>query len=93
MMQNILYEIIYNVLQQPSPSDKTLRALNRLKSKIVRLHSIRLQKILKDNSDADRTVGEQPTIYQILQMKRRLGSGPYTACEMQKGECIRRHVA
>ena len=76
MMEKHLYEHIYDVLQQPGPNDKTLPPLNCLKLKIVRLHSIRLQKILEDKSDADRPVGEQPTIYHTLQMKRRRAERP-----------------
>ena len=52
------------------PNDQTLSALNRLKAKIVRLHSRRLQKIL-DNKDADRPYVDQPTIYYIFKTKRR----------------------
>jgi len=71
MMENHLYERMYDALQRPGPSDQTLPALNRLKAKIVRLHSRRLQKILDDNNDADRPDGDQSTIYHILQTKRR----------------------
>jgi hypothetical protein len=70
MMENHLYECIYDVLQQSSPSDN-LPVLNRLKAKIVRLHSIRLQEILLDNTKADRIDEEQPSLYHILQMRRR----------------------
>jgi len=62
MMENHLYECVYDVLKRPGPSDQILSALNRLKANIVRLHSRRLQKILDDNNDADRPDGHQPTI-------------------------------
>lgn len=71
MMENHLYESMYDVLKRPGPSDKTLPVLKRLKAKTVRLHNIRLQKILEDNSNADRPKGEQPTIYHTLHKKRR----------------------
>ena len=71
MMENHLYECMYEVLQRPDSSDQTLPALNRLKAKIVRLQNRRLQKILDDNNDADRPDGDQPTIYHIFQTKRR----------------------
>jgi hypothetical protein len=71
MMENHLYECMYDVLQRPGPSDQTPLALNRLKAKIVRLYSRRLQKILDDNNDADRPDGDQPTLYHIFQTKRR----------------------
>ena len=62
---------MYDVLQRPGPSDQTLPAFNRLKAKIVRLHSRRLQKILDDNNDADRPDGDKQTIYHIFQTKWR----------------------
>jgi len=71
MMENHLYECMYDVLQRPGPNDQTLPALNRLKTKTVRLHTRGLQKILDDNNDADRPDGDQPTIYHIFQTKRR----------------------
>ena len=70
-MENHLHECMYDVLQRPGPSDQTVHALSRLKAKIMRLHSRRLQKILDDNIDADRPDEDQPTIYHILQTKRR----------------------
>ena len=71
MMENHLYECMYDVLQRPGPSDQMLPALKRLKAKIVRLHSRRLQKILNDNNDADRPDGDQLTICHIFQTKQR----------------------
>jgi len=71
MMENYLYDCINEVLQRPYSSDQTLPALNRLKAKIVRLYSRRLQKILDDSNSADRPDGDQPTTYHIFQTKRR----------------------
>jgi len=71
MMENHLYECVYDVLQRPGPSDLTLFALHCLKAKIMRLHSRRLQKILNDNNDADRPDGDQLTICHIFQTKQR----------------------
>jgi len=70
-MENHLYKCMYDVLQRPGPSDQTLTALNGLQTKIVRLHSRRLHKILDDNNDADILDGDQPTIYHTFQTKRR----------------------
>ena len=71
MMENHSYECMYDALQRPGLSDQTLPALNRLKTKIVRLHSRKLEKILYNNNDADRPNGDQPTICHIFQTKRR----------------------
>ena len=40
----------------------------------MRLHSRRLQKILDDKNEADRP-GDQPTIYHVVQTKRRRTEG------------------
>jgi hypothetical protein len=60
---NYYYTRIYEVLQQATPDDTTLPTLNRLKAKHIRLHSVRLQKLLINSNDADRTEREQPTLY------------------------------
>jgi hypothetical protein len=70
-MVNYYYTCIYEVLQQATPDDTTLPTLNRLKAKLVRLHSVRLQKVLIDSNDADRIEGENPTLYNVLQMQKR----------------------
>ena len=70
-MENFYYTCIYEILRRAAPDGNTLPALNRLKAKLVRLQSVRLQKILLDNDDADRLEGETPTLYNVLQMKRR----------------------
>jgi len=49
-------------LQQAAPTDDTHTALQHIKSKLVRLHSTRLQQIITDNKAADWIEGEQPTL-------------------------------
>jgi hypothetical protein len=62
---------IYDVLQQATPDDTTLPTLNRLKAKLVRLHSVRLQKLLINSNDVEGIEGENPTLYNVLQMQKR----------------------
>ena len=45
--------------------------LQHTKAKIVQLHITRLQQILADNNAAERIEGEKPTLYNVLQMRRR----------------------
>jgi hypothetical protein len=79
-MVNYYYTCIYEVLQLATPDDTTLPTLNRLKAKLVRLQSVRLQKLFIDSNEADRTEGEKPTLYKVLQMKKKGGRrGPSTA--------------
>jgi hypothetical protein len=70
-MVNYYYTCIYEVLQQATPDDTTLPTINRLKAKLVRLHSVRLQKVLINSKDTDRIEGENPTLYNVLQMQKR----------------------
>ena len=71
MMENHVYECLYDVLQRHDSSEEKLRVLHHLKAQIVRIRSIRLQKILPDNSYSYRPDGRKPTIYHVLQTKRR----------------------
>jgi hypothetical protein len=68
---NYYYTCVYEVLQQATPDDTTLPTLNRLKAKLVRLHRVRLQKLLIDSNDDDRIEGENPTLHNVLQMQKR----------------------
>jgi hypothetical protein len=70
-MVNYYYTCIYEVLQQATPDDTTLPTLNRLKAKLVQLHSVRLQKLFIDSNDADRIEGGNPTLCNALQMQKR----------------------
>jgi hypothetical protein len=56
-MVNYYYTCVYEVLQQATSDDTTLPTLNSLKAKLVRLHSVRLRKILIDSNGANRTEG------------------------------------
>ena len=89
MMENHLYECIYDVLQR-DPSTQNIRPiLNRLKAKIFRLHSIRMQRLLLDTEEVDRIESERPTLYHTLKMKRRHSQRPYTTCEIKMDSCRR----
>jgi len=65
-MENDNYECIYGRLQKAAPNADKRTALQKLKAKIVLLHSTRLQQLLADNNAAERIEGEQPTIYNVL---------------------------
>ena len=63
----------------------TRTVLQKLKAKIVRLHDIRLNQLLIDNNAAERFEGEQPTMYNVLQMRRRRNERTITALRDQEG--------
>ena len=59
------------MLRHTGTNGANLPTLNRLKAKIVSLHSDKLKTILIDNQEADRLEVEQPTICNILRMQQR----------------------
>ena len=67
------------------PKADTRTVLQKLKAKIVRLHDIRLNQLLIDNNAAERFEGEQPTMYNVLQMRRRRNEPTNTALRDQDG--------
>ena len=67
------------------PNADTRNALQKLKAKIVRLHSTRLQQLLADNNAAERIDGEQPTTYNVLQMRTRRNERTITALRNLEG--------
>jgi hypothetical protein len=71
-LMNYCFECIYEVLQRGPPTDSTLPTLNRIKAKLVLLQGLRQQKLLLENKENDRIDGEKPTLYNVLQMTRRL---------------------
>jgi hypothetical protein len=84
-MENYYYECIYEILQLPDP-DKTPRpVLNSLKAKNVRLQNTKLQRIINDNNQAERIEGEQPTTYNVLQVKKRREERTIYALEDTEG--------
>ena len=68
-MENVYYVAIYDILQDTYPHDRASIALHQLKDRTVRVHSTR--QVFPDNSEHDRIVGEEPTLYHILKRRRR----------------------
>jgi len=71
LLENHYYECIYDIIAQNSPHEEKLPKLNRLKAKIVKMHSDRLKTIALDTQDTDQMDDEHPTIYHISQKTRR----------------------
>jgi hypothetical protein len=84
-MENYYYECMYERLHQPAHNADTRTALQKLKAKIVRLHNLRLNQLLTDNNTAERIEGEQPTTYNVLQMRRRRNEQTIMAMRDQDG--------
>jgi hypothetical protein len=69
-MENFYYAYIYDELQDSQPPEEKKKDLNRLQSKIVKLHSQPLDTIMLDTAEHDKLKGDKATIYHILRKKR-----------------------
>ena len=69
IMENHYYECMYAALRDKRPPDETFVTLNRLRAKIVNLHSVPLQKVLCDTDEHDTQPYEQPTLFHVLRMQ------------------------
>ena len=65
------YDAIYNILQETTIRESTSRMLKTLKDNIVGLHHIEQQRMLLDNDEHDRIAEEGPSLYHILQSRKR----------------------
>jgi hypothetical protein len=77
IMENHLYQCIYDILLSDIPEPAKLPALQRYKAKIVRLHARRMEKVMLDNNAQDKMEDEEPSLFHNLKMvKRRETSHP-----------------
>jgi hypothetical protein len=70
-MENFYYDLIYQVLRDPSSQENIATTLRKLKAKIVRLHSIHQRGVHLDTEDKDRILGEELTIPHYLKSWKR----------------------
>jgi len=71
IMENHLYQCIYDILLGDIPESAKLPALQRYKAKIVRLHARRMEKVMLDNNAQDKMEDEEPSLFHILKMVKR----------------------
>jgi hypothetical protein len=71
IMENHLYECLYDILKANIPEADKLPALQKHKAKIVQLHARRRAKILHDTHTRDRMDDEDPTLYHVLRLHKR----------------------
>ena len=84
-MENFYYECIYEVLRNNHPHDLKMTMLNRLKAKITTLRRTGLQRVMLDNVDPNRLEGEKPTLFHILQMRKRQEVGTIRSVQDEHG--------
>jgi len=71
IMENHLYECLYDILRGEAPETNKYNTLQRYKAKIVNLHSRKRAKILLDTHAHDKMEEEDPTVYHVVQQRRR----------------------
>jgi hypothetical protein len=71
-MENFYYECFCDILRKADTHRANILALNHIKAKIVKLHSTSLHTSLLHTTEADRLAGEQPTLFQLTEMQKRL---------------------
>ena len=70
LMENHLYQCIYDILLSDIPEPAKLPALQRHKLNIVRLHARRIE-VMLDNNAEDKIEDEEPSLFHILKMVER----------------------
>ena len=65
------YMAIYDVLQNTDLHASKSTILNKLKAKIVRLHSAQRMGTLIDTGEQDRMLGEEPSLHHLLKGRKR----------------------
>jgi exonuclease III len=70
-LENLYYEMIYQILRQPQPNTTTGPKLRELNAKLVRLNIIHQRGAELDVEEADRVIGEGLSIHQYVKSKKR----------------------
>jgi len=70
-MENHLYECIYDILRNNTPPDEKLPEIKRYKTKLVKLHTLRTEKVMLDKSAKDRIDGEESKLFHKLKIQKR----------------------
>ena len=71
MMENPLYQCIYDVLRIDIPEAEKFLMLKRYKAKIVCLHSRRKEKLMLDVNGKDKMEDEEPMLFHVLKRRKR----------------------
>jgi hypothetical protein len=71
IMENHLYECFYDIMGGETPETDKYYTLQRYKAKKVNLHSKKRTNILLDTHANDKMDGKDPTLYHVVQQRRR----------------------
>jgi hypothetical protein len=70
-LENLYYDIIYQVLRDPSHQENTAQILRKLKARIARIHSAQQSGVLLDMNYSDRLPGEEISIHHYVRSRKR----------------------
>lgn len=70
-LENFYYDVIYQAIRDPPKEENTALVIRRMKAKLLRLHSMQRRGVLLDTAEKDRTLGEEVTIHQFIQSRKR----------------------
>ena len=73
-MENFYYATIYNILQEPVTYNQKIATLKKMRAKIVWLSSTFHQRTIMDTGEHDKTLGETPSLYHIIKLRKRQNS-------------------
>jgi hypothetical protein len=85
-MENFYYSCIYEIIKRDNTNTKMRTQLNYFKAKLVKLKHQKLQAITLDTDQADKIEGETPSLYNVLQTKRRREKITVTALQEEGGD-------
>jgi hypothetical protein len=67
LMENHLYECIYNIIKSDTPEDSKFSLIKRYNAKIIRHHATRrarqMEAVMLDTNDNDKLEGEEPFLF------------------------------
>jgi hypothetical protein len=69
-MENHLHECAYEILRRDKPPKEKHSALQGFKAKLIRLHAERKPKALLEIAEKDMLDGEEPSILQVLRVRK-----------------------
>jgi hypothetical protein len=90
LMENHPYQCIYDILRSETSEAAKLPALQRYKTKLVRLHARRKEKVMLDNNAHYKMDGGEHSLFHILKIIKRRETRAIRYVQDQQGNTITR---
>ena len=85
LMENHLYDCIYDIINANIPEAAKYIPLQKYKAKIVRLNAQKREQLLLDTHPYDRLDEENPSLYQVLKIRKRQAAREITTITDEDG--------